>query len=379
MTEKRDYYEVLGVSRNATDQEIKKAYRKLAKKYHPDSNAGNTRAEELFKEITEAYGVLSDPEKKKLYDQFGHAAFENGGAAYQNADGPFGSGWQDSGSGQDGTWHTFHYEGGSADMDDLLRNLFGRDGFDRAGFGSGGFSSKGFGKGGFGSKGFGKDSFGSRGFGGGGFDGTGFYTDGFGAGGTGTGTGGFGHTDRGADLHAEVEISFDEAAFGCEKRIRLTSPDGRDQTLQVRIPAGIDNGKTIRLAGKGMPGARQGRDGDLLLLVHVGTRSGYVRDGMDVYTTVRIPFTTAVLGGEVIIPTLYGDVACRIKEGTQPGSKIRLKDKGIVSMTDPSRKGSQIVTVEIQVPRHLSPEARKKLIEYERAVGSGNNTARGAA
>ena len=115
MSAKRDYYEVLGLSRNASDQEIKKAYRKLAKKYHPDSNAGNARAEEIFKEITEAYGVLSDPEKKKLYDQFGHAAFEGGGA-YQDAGNPFtGQGrWQSSGSGADGSWQTFHFDGNDA-------------------------------------------------------------------------------------------------------------------------------------------------------------------------------------------------------------------------------------------------------------------------
>ena len=338
MSTKRDYYEVLGLSRNASDQEIKKAYRKLAKKYHPDSNAGNARAEEIFKEITEAYGVLSDPEKKKLYDQFGHAAFEGGGA-YQDTGNPFtGQGhWQTSGDGSGGSWQSFHFNGNDADMDDLLKNLFG-----------GHFS------------GFGGDSF--HGF-----------SDSFGS-----DTRGYGQA-RGSDLHSDVDVSFDEAAFGCEKRIRFSSADGRTQTLQIHIPAGIEDGKTIRLAGKGMPGTHGGPDGDLLLQVHVGTRSGYTREGMDVYTTIRIPFTTAVFGGEVIVPTLYGDVSCRIREGTQSGSKIRLKDKGIVSMTNPRQRGSQIVTVEIDVPKYLSPEARKKLLEYEAAAGIHSRNGRGAA
>ena len=162
MTTKRDYYEVLGVSRDADDGTIKKAYRKLAKKYHPDTNAGNVRAAELFKEVTEAYEILSDPEKKKLYDQYGHAAFD--------------------GSMPDGSYHEFHFEGGS--MDDFLKNMFG------------GRFSESYGRGGF-------------------------------------------HRD-GADQQAEITVSFDEAAFGCEKTIPLAAADssrGAGQSLKVRIPA----------------------------------------------------------------------------------------------------------------------------------------------
>ncbi|HJC23568.1 MAG TPA: DnaJ domain-containing protein [Candidatus Eisenbergiella merdavium] len=336
---KRDYYEVLGVERSADAAAIKKAYRKLAKKYHPDTNAGDQHAEQMFKEATEAYEVLSDPEKRKLYDRFGHAAFD--GSSWQDASGGAGNtggfrgagsyqgfhgfdGFQDSGSyqgfhnfrgfGGNGGYQEFHFEGG--DMDDLFGDLFG-----------------------------------------GGFRGSG--------------------SRRGADLRAEVSVSFEEAAFGCDKVIRLQGEDGRLQSLQVHIPAGIESGKSIRLRGKGAPGTGGGQAGDLLLQVTVGDKPGFERKGLDVYTTVSIPFTTAVFGGEATVPTLTGHVICRIKEGTQSGSRIRLRGKGIVSISDPNVHGDQYVTVQIQVPTHLSREAKQKLKEYEEACGGrGQNGGR---
>ena len=279
---KRDYYELLGLAKGADPSAIKKAYRKLAKKYHPDTNPGDKEAEKKFKEITEAYNILSDPEKKKLYDQFGHAAFDQSGAA-------------------DGA-------GG-----------YGTGGF-HGGFQSGGFQSK------------------------------------------------------GSDLNAEVTVGFDEAAFGCDKVITLQDPNAPgnpSQSLKVHIPAGIDTGKTIRLRGKGMPGTNGGDAGDLMLKVKVADKPGYERKGTDVYTTITVPFTTAVFGGEALVQTLYGNVLCKIREGTQSGSKIRLKGKGIVSMKNPSVHGDQYVTVQIEVPRHLTPQAKEKLREYETLV-SGN-------
>lgn len=170
-----------------------------------------------------------------------------------------------------------------------------------------------------------------------------------------------------------MTVGFDEAAFGCDKVIRLqdpSNPNGGVQSLQVHIPAGIDTGKSIRLKGKGMPGVNGGEAGDLLLKVTVAGKPGYERKGMDVYTTVRVPFTTAVLGGEAVVQTLYGNVICKIREGTQSGSKIRLRGKGIVSMKDPSVHGDQYVTVEVDVPQHLSPAAKQKLREFE-AVYAG--------
>ena len=141
--------------------------------------------------------------------------------------------------------------------------------------------------------------------------------------------------------------------------------------MKVKIPAGIDTGKSIRLRGKGNPGINGGKAGDLLLKVTVQPKAGYERKGMDVYTTVSIPYTTAVFGGEARVHTLYGDVMCKIKEGTQSGSKIRLRGKGIVSMKDANVHGDQYVTVQIQVPRHLNAEARQKLMEYKKAAAGG--------
>ena len=303
--QKRDYYEVLGIDKTADPATIKKAYRKLAKKYHPDSNVGNAAAAEKFKEVNEAYDILSDPEKKKLYDQFGHAAFDGTGAA---------------GAGFDGA---------------------------NGGFGTNGHFSGGFG-------GF-SDAGGFHGFGGG-----------FGADAA---------SGKGSDAQAEINISFDDAAFGVERVITLSGTDGSRQNLQIHIPAGIGDGQSIRLKGKGNPGMGSGEAGDLLLKVHVGTRPGYERKGMDVYTSTEVPFMTAVLGGEIIVPTLYGNVSCKIKEGTRCGSKIRLAGRGIVSMKDPKIKGDQYVTIQIAVPQNLTEDAKRKLKEFTDACKTSSRHA----
>lgn len=321
---KRDYYEVLGIDRNADGAAIKKAYRKLAKKYHPDTNKDHPEAEQKFKEVTEAYSVLSDPEKKKMYDQFGHAAFDESGGGY-GGQGPF---YRQSGPG--GSYQEYHFTGGSmGDMGDIFDDIFGDIFHGKAG----------------------------RGF----------------SGRTGDGFGGRNFARKGSDLKAQVTVSFEEAVFGCDKRITLQDSAGTPHTLQVHIPAGIDTGKSVRLRGKGMPGSGGGEPGDLLLEVQVSKKPGYERKGMDVYTTVHIPFTTAVFGGEALVTTLYGNVICKIREGTQSGSRIRLRGKGIVSMKDPSVHGDQYVTVEIDVPRHLGEEAKQKLKEFEMACGHGRS------
>lgn len=310
MNAKRDYYEVLGVERTADDNAIKKAYRKLAKQYHPDTNKGNPQAEEKFKEATEAYAVLSDPQKRKQYDQFGFGA-EN----------------------PDGSYQEYHFEDG--DFDEILKNIFGGSfgGFHDSDF-TGGFHS----------------SFGSRGFHSNGFQGNFHYQE---------------SPQDGADLHAEIEIEFMDAVNGCEKTIQLTEANGSRKSLKVKIPAGIDTGKSIRLRGKGMPGQGGGRAGDLLLKVKVRERAGVERKDLDIYTTVRIPYTTAVFGGETVVQTLNGRVVCKISPGTQSGTKIRLRGKGIVSMKNSQVHGDQYVIVQIDVPQNLSQEARKKLKEFE--------------
>lgn len=354
---KRDYYEILGVAKNADTAAIKKAYRNLVKKYHPDTNVDDPKAEEKFKEITEAYEILSDEEKRKLYDRFGHAAFDGTGGAS--------AGGYQSGNGGYGGFGT------------------GSGGFGGFGTGSGGFGGFGTGNGGFGD--FGSEN----GFGGfrSGSDGTGnyqefhwnsndgnmddifeeFFGHGFGGWKNRKGSRNEQFAGKGQDITAKVEIPFDDAVSGCDKVIRFQNPDGSLQSLQVHIPAGIDTGKKIRLKGKGQPGYG-GETGDLFLEVTVGEKPGYERKGDDVYTTVNIPYTTAVLGGEAIVPTLYGNVKCNIKEGTQSGSKIRLRGKGMPHMNDPKVKGDQYAVVQIQVPKHLNARAKQKLREYKDAI-----------
>ena len=178
--------------------------------------------------------------------------------------------------------------------------------------------------------------------------------------------GGGSYTAKGEDLHAEVTVGFDDAVYGCDKRISLQNADGRTQSLEVHIPAGIDEGQSIRLRGKGMPG-HGASDGDLLIKVHISEKTGYERKGQDVFGTIQIPYTTAVLGGETRVHTMQGDVICKIKPGTQSGSKIRIRGKGVVSMKDARSFGDFYAVVQIAVPRQLSREAKEKLMEYKKA------------
>ena len=204
------------------------------------------------------------------------------------------------------------------------------------------------------------------GFGGSGYQGSGFHS-GFGGSGFEGFTSGAGYQSRGQDITSDLTVTFDEAAFGCDKMITLTGSDGRKQTLQLHIPAGMEDGKSLRLQGKGGAGVNGAPAGDLLICIHVAEKPGFTRKGADVYTTANIPFTTAVLGGEAIINTLNGRVSCRIKPGTQSGSKIRLKGKGLANMHDPKTFCDLYVTVHFEVPTSLSAEALAKLREFEAA------------
>lgn len=351
MASKRDFYEVLGIKKGASQSEIKKAYRKMAKKYHPDTNAGDEAAAEKFKEVSEAYSVLNDPEKKKLYDQFGHAAFDGtgqpggsygagfggaGSSGFGGFGGAGGSGFSGFSQGPDGSYQEYHFDG---NMDDILKDIFGH-GFSGSGSGASGFS---------------------------GFSGT-SGTSGFSGFGRGAGYGSF--PQDGENVHADINVTFDEAAFGGDRYFDLKDPTGKKQSIKVHIPAGIDNGQSIRLRGKGMPGVNGGKAGDLLLKVHVAARPGFERKGMDVYAPMRVPFTTAVLGGKVEVQTLRGKVKCTIKPGTQSGTKLRLRDKGIVSMKDPAKFGCHYAVVEIDVPKNLSDDAKQKLAEFDRAASA---------
>ncbi len=340
MNHKRDYYEVLGVSKDALDQEIKSAYRRLAVKYHPDKNPDDKTAEEKFKEAAEAYSVLSDPEKRARYDRFGHSGMQGGFSGFDPS--------------------TF------GDFGDILGEFFG--------FG---------------------DVFGSRRRGG---------------------------PERGSDYRYDLKISFKEAAFGLKTKIKIPreetcdSCEGRgtakgkspvtcpschgagqvryqqgffsisrtcgqchgggtiirdpcevcqgrgrvhkEKVLEIKIPAGVDNGLRLRIQAEGEAGFRGGPPGDLYVMIHAEEHPFFQRQGNSIYCQVPIGVTQAVLGGEITVPTLEGEEKLKIPEGTQSGTVFRLRNKGIVSLGERGR-GDQFVTVNVVVPSKLSKEQRK--------------------
>lgn len=364
----KDLYAVLGVKKDADAAQIRKAYRKLAKKYHPDSNAGNAEAEKKFKEVSEANAILGDAEKRKIYDEFGYAAFENGMDPKEYADrmreaqragfggsGPFGGfgggggfGGFTSTGGFGGDGHTsFHFESGDGgDYSDLFDQLFG---------GRGGFTGSGQG---------GERRFYRSGAAGGGF------------GGFGTGTGSFRSAGASpswgpeADLDAEisVRIPFRDAVLGCDRDIRLQKTDGSGtQTLRVHIPAGIDDGKTVRLRGKGHMSADGKRRGDLLLRISVDPDKAFTRKGQDLYTTAEVPFTTAVFGGEAEVRMPDGKkILCKVPGGTGAGKKIRIRGKGIRQEKSSAPAGDLYVSVQVEVPADLTGAEAAKLREFEK-------------
>lgn len=371
--QKRDYYEVLGVDRNADQETIKKAYRALAKKYHPDMNPGDKEAEAKFKEASEAYGVLSDPEKRAQYDQYGHSAFEAGGSA--------------SGG--------YNYQ--NMNMDDIFSNfsdIFGDL------FGTGGGTSRRY------------SSYG------------GYSSSANNA------------PMRGANVRTSVRVTFEEACFGCEKEVDInykeecarcggtgaragTRPEtcskcrgtgqfaytrpslfgtmrevgvcpdcgGTGQVIRekcpscrgsgyidtkkkisVSIPAGIDDGQSIRIAEKGEPGVNGGGRGDLLVQVIVARHPLFQRDGDDLYSTMGISFVQAALGGEIKVKTIDGDVLFPIKPGTQTDTRIRLKGKGVPHLKNKRQRGDQYTTLVVQVPEKLNSKQRAALEAYAKTM-----------
>ena len=363
--QKRDYYEVLGVSKGASEDEIKKAYKKMARKYHPDLNPGDKTAEEKFKEVNEAYEVLSDADKKARYDQYGHAGVDpNFGA------GGFGGGFDGS----------FDF----GDLGDIFGSFFG------GGFGGGRRTNP-------------------------------------------------NAPQRGESIRMSIAISFEEAAFGCEKAVTVeryetcdtchgngcapgTSPEvcpdchgtgtvqvrrqtpmgvfatsspcpkcggkGRiihqpckdcrgsgmvrkKKTIQASIPAGIDNGQTISIRGQGNAGKNGGPAGDLLITITVRPHELFRREGTSVLCEAPITFTQAVLGAELEIPTIDGKVKYTLPEGTQSGTTFRLKGKGIPSINGRGR-GDQYVTVYIETPKNLNKEQKEALKKFAETMGESN-------
>ena len=364
--QKRDYYEVLGVSKGASDDEIKKAYRKLAKKYHPDMNPGDKEAEAKFKEVNEAYSILSDSDKRARYDQFGHAG----------VDPNYGAGGPGGGFGG--------FDMGDIDLGDIFGSFFG---------------------GGFG--GFGGSSSARR-----------------------------NGPQKGESLRASLTISFEEAAFGCEKEINLTRteqceachgsgaepgttaetcPDCRGtgvvrvqqrtggfafsstapctrcrgtgkiihtpckacggngsvkktKRVTVSIPAGIDEGQAVSLRGQGNAGKNGGPAGDLIVGIHIRPHPQFQRDGTTVLYEQPVTFYQAVMGAELEIPTIDGKVKYNLPTGTQTGTTFRLRGKGIPELRGRGR-GDQYVTIRIQVPTSLNSEQKEALRAFAEAMG----------
>ena len=368
MADKRDYYDVLGVDKSVGDDELKKAYRKAAKKYHPDLHPGDAEAEKNFKEVNEAYEVLSDKEKRARYDQFGHAGvdpnFGAGGGGYGGGFGGFGD---------------------FGDLGDIFGSFFG------GGFGGGNRRSN------------------------------------------------PNAPRRGNDTSTVVNISFEEAAKGCKKTVKVTkidnctdcggsgcekgseaktcpvchgsgqvasvqhTPFGQIQTQQVcnnchgrgkiidkpcrtcagkgrirhtvetkvDIPAGIDDGQVINLRGGGDAGVNGGPSGDLRINVGVRPHPIFERDGYDVFCEIPITFTQAALGAEIVVPTLDGKVKFTIHEGTQPGDEFKLKGKGIQRLNY-AGKGDQYVKITVEVPRDLSKSQKEKLKEFDSVTDDKN-------
>lgn len=364
MAEKRDYYEVLGVDKNASEAEIKRAYRKVAKKYHPDMNPGDKEAEEKFKEAAEAYEVLSDPEKKSKYDQFGHAAFEQGGAGA----GGFGG---------------FDFGG---DMGDIFGDIFG-DFF-------GGGSRRGGGSRNNGPRQGANLRAGVR------------IT--------------FDQAITGVDKELEITLKetcktcngsgakpgtspetcpkcngtgqivyTQQSMFGTVRNVQ-TCPDcnGSGQfirnkcsdcsgtgyikvrkRIKVPIPAGIDNGQSVRIREKGEPGINGGPRGDLLVNVTVSRHPKFQRQEYDIYSTEPITFGQAALGGTIKIDTVDGPYEYTLKPGTQTDTRVRLKNKGVPTLRNKNIRGSHFVTFVVQVPERMNEAQKEALRRFQEAMG----------
>ena len=326
--EYKDYYDILGVSRDADQDEIRRAFRRLARKHHPDVNPGDEEAEERFKEINEAYEVLSDPEKRQKYDRLGSEwqRYQQAGGGTEGFD--WGR-WTSETPGGPGGQRVYVRHGSPEDLEDL--------------FGGGGAFSDFF----------------SQIFGGmGGRAQTTRRAQ------PGARPGGFEYRARprpGRDFEQEVEISLQEAYHGTT---RVLQRDGR--RLEVRIPPGARTGTRVRLAGEGQPGAAGGEAGDLYLQVKVRPDPKFEREGDDLRTTVAVDLFTVVLGGEVRVPTLSGAVMLSVPEGTQNGRVFRLRGKGMPKLRNPDEHGDLYAEVSVQLPTDLSPRQRELFEELKR-------------
>jgi molecular chaperone DnaJ len=324
---KRDYYDVLGAPRTATADELKKAFRKLAMQYHPDKNPGDKKAEEKFKEVNEAYETLSDPEKRQMFDQFGHAGAQGfrpgggGGPFGGAAGGPFGGFGGAAGYGGQGP--------NPENMQDIFGDIF-------------------------------SDFFSGRG--------------GRGPGGPGAGAGPGGPRaqarGRGADLRYPLVISFEEAAAGTEKTISfIRQRNSKEETarLQVTVPAGVKPGQRLKLRGEGDASANGGGQGDLYVIINIQDHSLFKRVDNDIHLDLPLSFADAITGTSIEIPTLTGKASLKIPAGTPSGQLFRLKGKGFASVGGPGA-GDMLVRIVIDVPKELTDEQRELLKKFSTSL-----------
>ncbi len=323
----KDYYQTLGVAKGATEKEIKQAFRKLARKFHPDVNPGDKSAEAKFKEINEAYEVLGDAGKRRKYDDLG-ANWRMYEQAQQQGQGfpggsPFG-GFGGAGAGTQDAWtiNMGGAGGGSRNMTpEEMQELFGNEDpfsdFFRTFFGGGGRETSGRARGGRAAR-----------------------------------------SQKGQDIEQAVELTLEEAYHGATRRVSIKE-GGHARTLDVRIPVGVKEGSRVRAAGEGASGSNGGSAGDLYLRVQVKPHAVFERNGSDLQTKVAVPVTTAVLGGEAQVPTVTGSVRLKVPEGTQNGQVFRLKGHGMPNIGKPDDRGDLYATVEVQLPRALTREQRQ--------------------
>ena len=327
----KDYYSTLGVSKTASEKDIKQAFRKLARKYHPDVNPGDKTAEAKFKEINEAYEVLGDPAKRKKYDELGAnwRMYEQAGAA-GGAGSPFGAQWNvNVGGGPGGGYRTMTQEemeemfGDSSPFSDFFTTFFGGGGSERA---------------------------------------------------AGRGRAGRTRQRAGRDVEHELELTLEDAYHGTMRRLALKH-DGQARTVDVRIPAGVGDGSRVRVAGEGEHGVGGAAAGDLYLRIRLAAHPVFERKGRDLYVRVPLPVTTAVLGGEADVQTLAGRPArLRIPPLTQNGQVFRLKGFGMPAVGKADEKGDLYGRVDVQLPAQLSAEERAHYEALAKLSGGAANT-----
>jgi curved DNA-binding protein len=322
----KDYYQTLGVSKTATDKEIKQAFRKLARKLHPDVNPGDRGAEARFKEINEAHEVLGDPEKRRKYDELGanwrmYEQAQQQGQGFPGGD-PFGfggarapgGGWSVNVGGPGGGYRTMTPEemqglfGNEDPFSDFFQTFFG---------GGGGAREAGRARGGRAAR-----------------------------------------SQKGQDIEHGVDLTLEEAYHGATRRVSIKE-GGHTRSVDVRIPSGVKDGSRVRAAGEGAAGSNGGAAGDLFLRVHVAPHPVFERRGHDLHAKVVVPVTTAVLGGEAQVPTVTGSVRLKIPEGTQNGQVFRLKGHGMPQVGRSEQRGDLYATIDVQVPRTLTPDQRE--------------------